>query len=67
MTFIRYRLPINSTALMERLCNEASVFVGAGDAFGMDHYLRISFGQEPPALEAALARIGRVLDQLRWA
>ena len=67
MTFIRYHLPINSTALMERLCREASVFVGAGDAFGMDNYLRISFGQEQPALEAALARIGSVFDQLRSA
>jgi aspartate/methionine/tyrosine aminotransferase len=46
VTFIRYNLKINSTKLMEKLCREASVFVGAGDSFGMDHHLRVAFCQE---------------------
>ena len=50
---------------MERLCREVSVFVGAGDAFGMDHHLRIAFGQERSVLEDAFSRIRRVLETYR--
>jgi aspartate/methionine/tyrosine aminotransferase len=65
VSFIRYHLGINSTELMEKLCREAGVFVGAGDAFGMDHHLRIAFGQERPVLEEAFARIENTLESLR--
>ena len=61
VSFIRYSLDINSTELMEKLCREASVFVGAGDSFGMDHHLRIAFGQDKAVLEDAFARMERVL------
>jgi aspartate/methionine/tyrosine aminotransferase len=61
VAFIRYHLDINSTELMERLCREASVFVGAGDSFGMDHHLRIAFGQERKVLEEAFSRIEKTL------
>lgn len=64
VTFIRYHLDINSTALMEKLCRDASVFVGAGDCFGMDHHLRIAFGQERPVLEDAFRRIEATLASL---
>ena len=65
VSFIRYQLDVNSTELMERLCREASVFVGAGDSFGMDHHLRIAFGQEREVLEEAFRRIEKVLEALR--
>lgn len=65
VTFVRYGLDVNSTELMERLCREASVFVGAGDAFGMDHHLRIAFGQEREVLEDAFTRIEAVLASYR--
>jgi len=65
VSFIRYHLDINSTELMEKLCREASVFVGAGDSFGMDHHLRIAFGQERAVLEEAFARIEQTLKTLR--
>lgn len=64
VTFIRYHLDINSTALMEKLCRDASVFVGAGDCFGMDHHLRIAFGQEKRVLEDAFQRIEATLASL---
>lgn len=64
VTFIRYHLDINSTELMEKLCREASVFVGAGDSFGMDHHLRIAFGQEKAVLEEAFDRIERTLGTI---
>jgi aspartate/methionine/tyrosine aminotransferase len=61
VSFVRYHLDINSTELMEKLCREASVFVGAGDSFGMDHHLRIAFGQEREVLEEAFARMENTL------
>ena len=64
VSFIRYHLDINSTELMERLCREASVFVGAGDSFGMDQHLRIAFGQERETLEDAFQRIEKVLKSI---
>lgn len=65
VSFIRYHLDVNSTELMETLCREAGVFLGAGDSFGMDHHLRIAFGQEKAVLEEAFARVDRVLQQYR--
>lgn len=64
VSFIRYHLDINSTELMEKLCREASVFVGAGDSFGMDHHLRVAFGQERETLEDAFQRIEKVLQSI---
>lgn len=65
VTFVRYHLDINSTELMLKLIKEASVFVGAGDSFGMDHHLRIAFGQPKVVLDDAFARIQRTLESLR--
>lgn len=61
VSFVRYHLDINSTELMEKLCRDASVLVGAGDSFGMDQHLRIAFGQEREVLEDAFARMESVL------
>ena len=63
VTFVQYHLDINSTELMEILCREASVFVGAGDSFGMDRHLRIAFGQEKAVLEEAFTRIRRTIEK----
>ena len=65
MSFIRYHLDLNSTILMDKLCQEASVFVAAGDAFGMDQYIRIAFGQEKSVLDEAFSRIQQTLENLR--
>lgn len=65
VTFIRYSLDINSSELMEILIREASVFVGAGDSFGMDGHLRIAFGQEAEVLHDAFSRIEGVLEKYR--
>ena len=64
VSFIRYRLDINSTELMVKLCRDAGVFVGAGDSFGMDRHLRIAFGQEREVLEEAFRRIDKTLKSL---
>ena len=65
VSFIRYHLDINSTELMDTLCRDAGVFLGAGDSFGMDHHLRIAFGQERATLEEAFRRIEATLESLR--
>ncbi len=65
VTFVRYHLDVNSTELMETLCRDASVFVGAGDSFGMDHHLRIAFGQDKEVLDEAFGRIRKIIQQLQ--
>lgn len=64
VTFIHYNLDVNSTELMETLCRDASVFVGAGDSFGMDHHLRVAFGQDKAVLDEAFGRIEQTIRQL---
>jgi aspartate/methionine/tyrosine aminotransferase len=64
VSFIRYHLDINSTELMERLCREAGVFVGAGDSFGMDNHLRVAFGQDKAVLEDAFSRMEKTLQSI---
>jgi aspartate/methionine/tyrosine aminotransferase len=48
---------MSSTELVERLLHEKSVFIVPGDHFGMDHYLRISFGLPEDYLREGLDRI----------
>jgi aspartate/methionine/tyrosine aminotransferase len=64
IAFARYNLDINSTALMERLVREKSVLVVPGDHFGMDSFLRISFGLPHDYLTEALNRIHDLIDEL---
>ena len=64
IAFVRYHLDINSTELVERLIHEKSVFIVPGDHFGMDSYLRISFGLEPDYLRAGLDRIHELIVEL---
>jgi aspartate/methionine/tyrosine aminotransferase len=65
IAFPRYQLDINSTELVHRLIQEKSVFIVPGDHFGMDHYLRIAFGQPPDHLRNALDRIHELLTELQ--
>ena len=57
IAFVRYHLGINSTEFVEKLVREKSVLIAAGDHFGVDHHLRISFGLPPGYLQAGLNRI----------
>ncbi|MFQ5769008.1 MAG: aminotransferase class I/II-fold pyridoxal phosphate-dependent enzyme [bacterium] len=54
IAFLRYNMNINSTKLMTKLRDQKSVFVVAGDCFGMDHMLRIGIGSEREYLRAGL-------------
>jgi aspartate/methionine/tyrosine aminotransferase len=64
IAYMKYRLPVNSTALVERIRREKSVLVVAGDHFGMDYYLRIGYGPEPDYLVEGLNRIDEVLRSI---
>jgi aspartate/methionine/tyrosine aminotransferase len=59
IVYTRYHHAINSTALVTRLRVEKSVLVVPGDHFGMDHFLRLGFGDDPAHLRAGLDRLGR--------
>ena len=64
IAFLRYRLEVGSTELVDRLRREKSVLVVPGDAFGMDRYLRISYGLPRQTVETALGRLGELLAEL---
>jgi aspartate/methionine/tyrosine aminotransferase len=64
IAFVRYDLEVNSTELMDRLRREKSVLVVPGDHFGLDHFLRISFGLPHDYLTAGLDRIHELLIEL---
>ena len=65
IAYVRYHLDVNSTALVERLMREKSVFIVPGDHFGMDHYLRISFGVPEEYLRKGLDRIHELIVKLQ--
>jgi hypothetical protein len=64
IAFVRYHLDINSTVLAERLRQEKSTLIVPGDHFGMDNYLRISFGLPHDYLVAALDRIHELIVEV---
>jgi len=57
MAFLRYDLDINSSELSDWLRTTKSVFILAGDCYGMDHYFRVGIGAEEKTLVAGLSRI----------
>ncbi len=62
--FVKYRRKINSTELVMRLIREKSAFVAPGDLFGLDGYLRISFGLPDDYVNEGLRRLGELLDEV---
>lgn len=63
VAFPRYNMKINSTELATKLIQEKSVFIAAGDCFGMDHYMRIGIGSEKDYLLAGLKLIDETLEE----
>jgi len=57
IVFVRYNVDLNSTELCMRLIHEYSVEIVPGDHFGLDGYLRISFGLPEDYLLEGLDRI----------
>jgi hypothetical protein len=62
---IKYRLPIASETLFNRLRREQSVLITPGAHFGIGRYLRIGFGYDIAHIQKGLRRIDRLLKELR--
>jgi aspartate/methionine/tyrosine aminotransferase len=62
---VRYRLPISSVTLFNRLRLERSVLITPGEHFGVGRYIRIGFGYDAERTSKGLRRIDPVLDELR--
>jgi len=65
ITFLKYDLPIGSTAWMERLRDESSLLIVPGDHFGLDRHIRVSFALPEAELLDGLARISESVKELR--
>ena len=63
MIFIKYNLRINSSELAKWLRLEKSVFILAGDCFGMDSYFRLGIGQQKQYILGGLERIKAALKE----
>ena len=61
----RFHSYINSTEFGMRLINEYSVEIVPGDHFGMDGYLRFSFGLPEDYLREGLDRITQLITKMR--
>ena len=64
IVFARYNLNINSTQFSNRLISEKNVFVVPGDHFGMDNFIRISYGLPEDYLLQALNLIHEFITEL---
>jgi aspartate/methionine/tyrosine aminotransferase len=64
IAFVRYHIDINSTMLVERLRDQKSTLIVPGDHFGLDNYLRISYGLPHDYLTAGLDRIHEAIMEL---
>lgn len=65
ITFFRYKLPISSSALFDRLRKEQSVLITPGDHFGVGRYIRVGFGYDVDYTLRGLARVDLTLEELK--
>lgn len=63
MLFIKYNFDINSTELADWLRTEKSVFILAGDVYGMDKHFRIGIGERKHYILEGLERIKNALQE----
>jgi aspartate/methionine/tyrosine aminotransferase len=64
IAFMRYSRNLNSSDFTERLRKDKSVLVVPGDHFGLDNFIRISFGLPQDQLVSALDRIHALVLEL---
>ena len=63
--FCEYKLPINSTELINRLRVEQSVLLTSGDQHGLDKYIRTGFGVDIEKTLKGLARVEALMRSLK--
>jgi aspartate/methionine/tyrosine aminotransferase len=64
IAFVGYDFDVNSSEFTDRLRREKSVLIVPGDHFGMDHFIRISFGLPEDYLVPALDRIRELIIEI---
>lgn len=64
MAFVHYKLPVNSSELIDGLRREKSVFIVPGDWYGMDGYLRFGIGCEHEVLAEGLRLFDEYLREI---
>ena len=67
ITFFRYKLPISSSALFDRLIQERSVLITPGAHFGLGRYIRVGYGYDLDYTLRGLAHVDLTLEELRKA
>jgi len=65
IAFVRYQLDLSSTELANKLIQEKSVLIVPGDHFGMDKFIRISYGLPQDYLTEGLKRIQELVTEIR--
>jgi aspartate/methionine/tyrosine aminotransferase len=65
IALVRFRLPIGSVALFDRLRLEQSVLITPGAHFGIGKYIRVGFGYDIEKTLEGLARVDDVMRALR--
>ncbi|HXW91821.1 MAG TPA: aminotransferase class I/II-fold pyridoxal phosphate-dependent enzyme [Terriglobales bacterium] len=64
IAFFRYKLPISSSALFNRLRAEQSVLITPGAHFGVGKYIRVGYGYDIDYTLKGLARLDILIKQL---
>jgi aspartate/methionine/tyrosine aminotransferase len=64
IAYVKYRLPVGSTELVNRIREEQSVLLVAGDMFGLGKGLRFGFGYDIEHTMKGLARVDATLAEL---
>lgn len=65
IAFLQYQLDINSTELANKLIQEKSVLIVPGDHFGMDKFIRVSYGLPKDFLIEGLTRIQQLVTEIK--
>ncbi|MFC1562410.1 aminotransferase class I/II-fold pyridoxal phosphate-dependent enzyme [candidate division KSB1 bacterium] len=65
IAFLRYQFDVNSTELANKLIQDKSVLIVPGDHFGMDRFIRISYGLPQNYLTEGLKRIQQLVTEIR--
>lgn len=65
IALVKYRFPIGSVALFDRLRKEKSVLVTPGSHFGIGRYIRVGFGYDLDTVKRGLDRVDELFSELR--
>ena len=64
IALVKYRFPIGSVALFDRLRREKSVLITPAAHFGIGKYIRVGYGYDPDTVKRGLDRIDELFSEL---